>query len=230
VKAAPDGTLYLPRDFCERPFVAVSGDDGTSWSAIRVADGVGLTGTDPHIAIDEAGNAYVAWLDRPGRLWLSTSTDAGQSWNDAVPVSPPGVTAHLPGIAATGVGHVAVSFLGTEDLPEGFLEPEFSMDPRPEEGVVMRAAWHAWVAQDEDVLAGGSFQASQVNGAKPLLRGLCDPRYCPGPQSDYNDAAFDRMGNAWAVFVDWCEDPCASWRDVRNDAPGTVALAKVPPI
>jgi hypothetical protein len=81
-----------------------------------------------------------------------------------------------------------------------------------------------------DALAGVPFNVTVASdAAKPLLRGLCDPRYCPGPYSDYNGVAVGLDGRAYASFVDWCPAPCLAWRDVRNHAPGQAFVAVLPP-
>jgi hypothetical protein len=233
VRAAPDGTLYLPREFCQRPYVAVSRDDGTTWTTQRVSPKSATNGPDPDLAIDAQGNAYYTWIDVAGVAWLTFSKDGGQTWSDGTRVSPEGVTATLPALAVGAPGQAVVGFVGTTGLPRGFLEPDFALDPRPENGTAERAVWDAWIATSGDALSGGAFNATVANGAAPLLRGHCDPRYCPGPFSDYNGAAIGPDGTAYASFVSWCPGRCAtpqgSARDVVNGTPGHSFLAALRP-
>ncbi|MFO1535231.1 MAG: sialidase family protein [Thermoplasmatota archaeon] len=232
VVAAPDGTLYVPRQYCERPYLAVSRDDGTTWSTLRVSPKSALEGPDPALAVDREGNLYYAWADILGTAWLTTSRDGGSAWSDAARVSPEGVTAQLPTVAAGGPGQVVVGFLGTRDLPRGFLETDFDLyeDDRPLDGTVMRAAWHAWVAASSDAFSGQPFNATLASDpAQPLVRGHCDARYCPGPFSDYNGAVVAPSGRAFLTFVDWCPGDCATADGVRNREPGAASLAALSP-
>jgi hypothetical protein len=78
------------------------------------------------IAVDQAGNAYVAFvdyistLDKHYDVWLERSTDAGNTWDGSktgagkpILVSNPGGTHFTPNLTAGSSGHVAVVYYAT---------------------------------------------------------------------------------------------------------------------
>ena len=227
VRAGPDGVLYLPRNYCGRPYVAVSRDDGTTWTTVRVSAKDALNGPDPSLAADAAGGVHYAWLDGAGTLWLAASRDQGATWGEPQRVSPAGVTAHHPALAA-GDGELLLGFLGTADLPDGFLDPEFRKpeQERDPDGASMKAAWRPWLARGP---VDGPLEAARGDAVGPLVRGLCDPRYCSGGMADYDGATLTPAGDGYATYTDWCPGACkgpgGAAKDVQNGDPGAVVLA-----
>jgi hypothetical protein len=80
-----------------------------------VAPTQGLLTHFPSLALDSAGNLYLAWADHPGgntgngknTIWLSSSKD-GVHWTKAYAVAHPGTTVLWPWIAAGSPGNVSV--------------------------------------------------------------------------------------------------------------------------
>jgi hypothetical protein len=112
----PDGSLYFPVFTCGDLSVAISRDEGATWDYVHVAktDVQDLYITS--FAADRTGNLYLAWTAGQGTPLLSISRNHGRSWSRGASMAPPGVgNAHHIAIAATGRGHVAVSFLANRD-------------------------------------------------------------------------------------------------------------------
>lgn len=212
LRAAQDGTLYLPKDQCGRPALAITQDDGLTWRVVEVANVV-LVGMDPVVQVDRAGNLYYAFLaEEDSHLHLATSVDQGATWSEPVDVTPPGLTAaHLPALAAGDAGRLAIAFVGTDD-PEGFeRSPEVELRDA-------NATWHGYLSIVTDALSPTpTIVTVRVNPLDdPLVRGRCGPGRCPG-LTDFIDVAMDPEGRPWAAFVDACSAPCAAAERVEND-------------
>lgn len=198
--AAPDGTVYLPKEHCGAVILAITKDSGTTWETVTVAP-TSMPGPDPVVAVDQGGNVFVVWLGEDGHLWMSTSADQGASWSEPVDVTAPGLTAaHLPAIAAGANGTLALTYAAT-DVKDGYDADEDAME---------KAVWHGYLATITDALtAEPTITTSRVNDANdPLVRGACGPGRCPG-MYDFIDVVIDGDGRAWAALVDACIDECA---------------------
>ncbi|HVM44421.1 MAG TPA: sialidase family protein [Candidatus Thermoplasmatota archaeon] len=222
LKASPDGVLYLPREECGKPVLAVSDDSGLSWRTVIVSDRVAI-GNDPAVAVDAEGNAFYVFQDvDTSHIFLTTSTDQGRTWSEAVDITPPGITAaHLPALVAGDAGRVAMAWLGTDD-PEGFER---------EEGDDANATWHGYLSILTDALAPApEIITVRVNPADdPLVRGRCGPGRCPG-NYDFIDVQIDAQGRPWGAFVDACIEKCVTDPKGKNDArAGFVAAVSTGP-
>jgi hypothetical protein len=221
LKTSADGILYLPKDHCGQALLAISQDDGLSWSVTTVSDKV-VFGADPVVAVDPTGNVYYAFMNsEDSHIWLATSADQGATFTEAIDITPPGITAaHLPAMAAGDDGRLVLAWVGTDD-PEGFETDEETPN----------ALWHGYLSVIEDTLtATPTLTTARVNPADdPLVRGLCGPGRCPG-LTDFIDVQIDGNGRPWAAFVDACTDECAADpKGENNAAAGFVAtLSKGP--
>lgn len=199
LKASPDGVIYLPRDACGKPVVAVTADDGLTWNVAQVSDRASA-GNDPAVAVDREGNAYYVFQEAgTGHLFLAVSTDEGATWSEAVDVTPPGITAtHLPALMAGDAGRVAMAWLGTDD-PEGYELDEEAPN----------ASWHGYLSVLTDALSPTpTMTTARVNPADdPLVIGVCGPGRCPG-NYDFIDVQIDATGRPWGAFVDACPAEC----------------------
>src|SRR4051795_13126121 len=85
--------------WCGPPYVAVSHDEGSSWTQVKIADKpqLGFSDADggfPHesgVAADRAGNLYYAWVADDGHPYLAISRDGGGTWGTPMDMMPPGV-------------------------------------------------------------------------------------------------------------------------------------------
>lgn len=126
-KIAPDGTVYVPNKGCglDVPVIGtgkaaavVSEDAGLTWEIRPVPDSTGglLSKGDPSAGIDKSGKVYLAYQNLSNsQLYVSTSTDKGETWSPSVDVAAlAGVTyAVFPAATAGDAGRAAVAFFGT---------------------------------------------------------------------------------------------------------------------
>ncbi len=211
------GLLMLGRAACGRPEVAVSRDDGLTWTTTVVTQDYPLPFAEHEVsvAIDSEGTAYAAWIDSDYQARLAISDDAGASWREPLAVLPPGVhRASFLTIAAGDAGHLAMAFHGTsaEAHPEDFVGDE---------------PWHAYLVAVTGAATEPVFHAAQVTPpGDPLVRGLCGAWRCDADGiGDFNDVVIDENGRAWASFVDVCHDDCAQSDGFENE--GNEVLAGV---
>lgn len=215
--ADDDGTVYLPKGWCGQPWLAVSGDEGQTWTRVQVADNgmrVDEDGEVAHeagVAVDSAGNVYYAWVARDRMPYLAVSTDGGSTWSDPMQVGHPNLTqASLPALTAGGEGRVALAYVGSTNAPEGPwdtctqpLERQCSFDASAYED----ASWNGYVSASANVLAGNpTFYTAPANDPDdPLVVGYCGGSRCQEVY-DFIDVEIGPDGTPWAPFVDGCTE------------------------
>jgi hypothetical protein len=117
-----DGTVYQPLTPCERPYIAISRDEGSTWQLVLVADTQTIGWGELGIDLDDAGNLYAAWTDATDRLpYLAVSRDRGLHWSQPLMIAAPGVNeAAVPQLVAGARGQVAVAYYGSRNAPIPF--------------------------------------------------------------------------------------------------------------
>ena len=124
-KVGPDGTLYVPLNCAPTGAnpaglvrVAMSHDEGQTWSYVAVPTGATGSGTGlvggVSADVDKAGNLYVIWPGADNLPYLAVSKDQGVTWNGPLMIGYPGVTEATPRaqLAAQGPGHITVAYYG----------------------------------------------------------------------------------------------------------------------
>jgi len=116
---AKDGTLYVPSTPCDRPYVGISHDAGSTWQQVLVADVTTIGFGELSLGIDKQGNLYSTWVGVNDRLpYLAISRDGGQTWSKPLMIGAPGVNeAAIPQLVAGKRGHVAVAYYGSKNSP-----------------------------------------------------------------------------------------------------------------
>jgi hypothetical protein len=204
VAVGPDGTAYFAKGTCQGTDVVVSKDSGKTWAVVASFNDIGPyapeVAYDPPVAIDAAGNVYVAAVGKDGNTYLRTSTDHGASWSASKLVTPPGTnsTAFLA-IAVGAPGDVTVGTVSTQSPAWDTRAPSLA----PNETV-----WHLWMTSTANALdANPVFTSERVStSADPVQRGCIWLR--GGVQDCRNLGDFIDMhaldGRPYLVYTDGC--------------------------
>ncbi len=108
----------LPCRRCDLPAIALktSRNHGRTFGHVRFLP-VNVRGGqyDPQIVTDASGDVYAAWIDWPGDIVVSRSTDHGSTWSDPVIASSPAPSGDHPwlGVSPNGA-HVYIGFNHTD--------------------------------------------------------------------------------------------------------------------
>lgn len=195
----PTGTVYLPREYCERPFVGISRDDGLTWALVDVSSGIGASDQDPNMAFDDAGNVYYLFIGEDEQAYVVRSSDQGATWSEPVRVTPPGITAaNHPSITAGSDGRIGFVFTGTTTPDPPLGEP--SSDDAWNEVV-----WSSYMGVSLDATSDTpTFAVTRVSPAEDwVYRGDCTHQRC-GFMREFMDATVAPDGSFYGAFVDAC--------------------------
>jgi hypothetical protein len=180
---AGDGTIYQPVSCNSASYIAVSQDEGASYTFRRVPDAPpsnGLSGS-LQVVIDRSDALYAEWVLQD-KLFYAVSRDQARTWGKPIMISAPGV--HVitrPSPAAGASGQFGVAYYGSTDANATKLT--------------------LYITQTADAL----------DSSPLLLSGaLTDPAHpiytdasvsSRSPRADYIGAAFDDGGMLWAGAV-----------------------------
>ncbi|MFN2545266.1 MAG: sialidase family protein [Actinomycetota bacterium] len=210
----PDGTIYLPKGWNGHPYLAISHDEGATWSRVQVSsltlaseyfDSVqGYRYADQAgVAVDEEGNLYYDWVGPGGSLYLNVSRDGGATWSSPLNITPPGVVAtSLPAIEVGTPGRIAAAYMGSR---------------------VGSVFWDGFITVTTNALGRRPlFYATRVNPpSDPLVYGSCGTTRC-ADAGDFFDVTIGPDGRPWASFVDACSSTCAQERGPNDTSEGVV--------
>lgn len=200
VRAAPDGTVYLPNKNCiTAQGVVVSTDNGTTW-AIRHVTGSLPGRTDPQISLASDGTGYFCYTNGDGHPHAAVTHDRGLTWvNDRDLGLPVGVvTAVFTQGTAGDADRAACGFIGT--TTSGNSESED-----------FPGIWHAYIAVTYD--AGLSWSVVNAAPDHPAqgAGGICTAaQFCGSNRNllDFNDMTIDDRGRPLYGFADGCTGFC----------------------
>lgn len=232
IKVAPDGTVYVPYDSCApgRPGVAVSRDNGVSWSVHNVPDASAPPGAnDPSVGVATDGTVYFGYANSMDRARISVSHDRGSTWTTSVDVGAALGLKHIafPAVVAGDPDRAAFAFLGTTTA--GYDQsPSFPGE------------WHLYVATTYD--GGATWTTVDATPTDPVQRGCIfrggftvNGSTCRN-LLDFIDASLDGRGRIVVGFADGCTGTCAAGGPITRSALGTIArqsggdlLYSVPP-
>ena len=205
----PDGAVYLPREFCGKPMLAISHDEGLTWERVKVSDVRSISqpkegAGHPSVAIDEKGNIYYMWIASGNRLpYLSVSKNGGEKWSKPMLVGAPGLTeSNLPQIDARGVGKIAFVYYGSTNSP--FQKCTDECDATK----YKKTTWNGYIGLSDNALdATPTFHTGLVNRpSDPLVRTECGPGRCQ-QVFDFIDVEIGQDGIPYGAFVDSCIPP-----------------------
>jgi hypothetical protein len=229
----PDGTVYLPRNWCGHPYLAVSKDEGLTWERFQVSTQdvamaeLAITEAETGVALGPRGELFYVWLGRDRLPHLSVSRDGGRHWSKPLVVAAPGVKeANLPDVAAWRDGRVALFYIGSTDSKGAPFNECYDLggcvasgDPSSSAGYE-NVSWNGYLTTSFDPLAAHpTFWSASLNPpGDPIARGFCGPRPGRCNLGDFQDVQFAPDGSPWASLVDACVATCAR---PRNDAERT---------
>lgn len=230
LKSGSDGKVYLPRSYCGAATVAITADDGLTWTISVIDTQFPVEGHEVAVAIDEANTIYASWQSG-GLHYFSYSADEGKTWSAPLLITPPDVTAtEFNAIAAGKPGHVAIAYIGS--TVEGGYEGKGTGNPgltgdllgQPVLPEWDNATWNGYITVITDANTDApKVGTTTVNAVEdPLARGLCGHTRCNG-MNDFIDMVIDGAGRPWVAFVDVCHAECVAAEKPMSD--GAVGLA-----
>jgi hypothetical protein len=210
VKVGPDGTAYLPNGACGANFdqvgVAYTRDGGATWNE-NILDSASSIESDPSVAVDDAGNAYLGWADTTdtnggSRPFIAVSRDHGAHFVDRHDVgSTLGIkNVQFASLTAGGPGRAAYAFLGTTT-------------PGNDQVAGFKGVWYLYVSTTTD---GGATWTTVKADPDPVQRGCIDMGgFNPVGASpncrnmyDFMDVTTDRLGRVVVAYADGCIKQC----------------------
>ncbi|HWC31977.1 MAG TPA: hypothetical protein VG709_02495 [Actinomycetota bacterium] len=174
----------------------------------------------PSLDVDDHGNVYIVWSEdgndgtgaRPGGIWYSYSTDAGNTWAAPIQVdSDRDGTDIWPWLAVGAPGRVAISWL------EAPGEPLPGNDPEDAGGSPLSTADdRPWVIEAAQTLNGLGCRSSSVPGFRtvvatpdPVHRGticrqgtICQAQLIDRRMGDYFSIEINEQGHMFAGYSD----------------------------
>jgi hypothetical protein len=178
-----DGTTYQPVTCDHGAYVAVSRDEGSSYTfePLRAAPPANGISGSLQLAIDGADNLYGLWVDND-KLQLAISRDRAHSWSTPLDVTAPGIhTITRPAFAAGRRGAVGIVYYASRDPSASTLS--------------------AYITQTDDALAARPlfYSAALNDPAHPIYKDLA--LNGDSPRADYIGGAYDGSGTFWAGLV-----------------------------
>jgi hypothetical protein len=247
---APTGCNLTQLDTFGQVWIAWSDDEGATWTDKLVYDagfGHDASAIFADLALDRAGNPYVAWTLNSGdiphtgaagdqwNIYVSGSLDGGQTWNKPLDATSDTGTHFFPAIAAGDPGHVVVAYIVTPtvipQLPYGKPFPGESAD----------AKWFVSIARTLDMTSSHPTWTREQLTPKPIHTGdvctlgiFCTPGQLIGIQNrdllDFIDVVMDGSGFVHVVYGDTESKPGSSVIGSVNQIAGTSLITSTVPV
>ncbi|MHB8586922.1 MAG: sialidase family protein [Thermoplasmatota archaeon] len=222
--AASDGTVYLPKGECGVPEVAVTQDDGQTWTIRTVSTSVKIEDHELRVAVDTAGNVYAFWQAPDGLPYLSVSKDKGADWSTPQMVGFKGLTGmDFPAIAAGAPGRIAFAYVGTVSPgPYNHTGNQPVTAQLAQPANIPGLAWYPYIGFSLNALDPSPTVVTVTAGAPndPVARGQCGRTRCDGI-GDFIDLQMGPDGRPWAAFADACTKACATNANATDNYQGT---------
>jgi hypothetical protein len=203
-----DGIVRVPATACGRIGIMTSSDEARTWSWTDVGP-MPFVGPAPSpdldsppldnffsgiianvLEQDSKGNLYLTWVSPA--VELAVSRDRGKTWR-VRSVSPPGLRAHFPAVAANRAGEVALSYMATSGTGLNGAGQE----------------WKAWMSYSTDASSSRPVFSSGVISDRPMYITPDRPQSCCFGTSNEDGVIFAEMtgiafapdGAVWAGFA-----------------------------
>jgi hypothetical protein len=201
VKVAPDGTVYVPARSCSgKQAVAVSTDDGTTWTVRQIPDSTAAIGNDPSVGIATDGTVYFGYQGADGHARVAISHDRGTTWTKSVDVGAlAGVQGSVfPAVVAGDPSRASFAFLGTQMGGDFQSQANFN------------GVWYLYNATTYD--GGKTWSLANLTPNDPVQRGsicISGTLVCNRTPDDRNLLDFigsdiDSHGNVNIAYADGC--------------------------
>jgi hypothetical protein len=207
IKAAPDGTVYLPPRYCpnilanEFPVgVAVSEDNGLTWTMRTVPGSTYGDAGHGSVAVAKDGTVYLSWgggnFPEGGPIYVAKSKDKGKTWTKPVALGAKEFkikNSRFP-VAVAGDGDRAVvAYLGSPTAGDGSV-------------AAFNGVWHLYASHTYD--GGKTWKTVDITPKNPVQVGaVCTAGTTCGSNRnllDFNDMVVDKRGRVWIAWADGC--------------------------
>ena len=222
ISTAPDGTVHVPPRV-GTPTVIVSKDNGFSWFERTMGEDV-ITPNhrkNSEVSTDTASNAYHVWTGADEGVYMSRSTDSGETWEEeSIRISPVEVVSSVfPQTDAGDPGRIAITYLGSENAE---MLNQSDIDGNPWDGnahyAPNNATYHLYITYSLNALDDEPvFHTYRVTDDPVQVGSIClnsgDCRDIGGSNRnllDFNDLHIDREGRVYVAFADGCTGDCAT--------------------
>jgi hypothetical protein len=207
VRVAPDGTAYVPNEKCmdasnvSRPGIAVSTDNGLSWTVRTVPDAKSISpGSDPSVAAGANNTIYLGYVNSDGHAKIAASSDRGLHWSKSQDAGTPfGVqNAEFAEVIAGDDNRAAFGFLGTQTSGDT-------------QSADFLGVWHLYVAFTYDT--GRTWTTVDATPSDPVQRGCIWNGGGSNPCRnllDFNDITVDKTGRVLVGYADGCTGSCVT--------------------
>ena len=176
------------------------------------------------VATDTASNAYHIWTGADEGVYMSRSTDSGETWEQtSMRISPSTVISSVfPQIDAGDPGRIAITYLGSENASE---LNQSNIDGAPWDGNAHYASgnvsYYLYITYSLNALdTEPVFHTVRVSPDPVQVGSIClnsgDCRDIGGSNRnllDFNDLHIDHEGRVYVAFADGCIDACATSSD-----------------
>ena len=211
IHVSPDGTLWVPRGWCNQPWVAFSKDEGLTWTRTQVAKngmnttlsggfgvvapGSGQSDYQATVMADGKGHVFFFWVALDRQPYLAISRDGGKSFAKPIKVSPPSVKeAWGPAIDLDAKGRIGLAYMASTNSPG-----------RPWNGNYKDSTFTGYLSLIRSPL---SAQPAIITAPvthdddSALVHGACGPGRCNSAVLDFIDVALAPDGSVYGAFVD----------------------------
>ncbi len=212
VKVASDGTVYVPNRNCGgKQGVAVSTDNGITWTVRTIPDSTAAIGNDPAIGIGARGTIYLGYQGADGHARIAISHDRGQTWSRSVDVGAlAGIQNSLfPAVVAGDDNRASFAFLGTTTGGDFQSQSQFN------------GVWYLYIATTYD--GGQTWSLVNATPNAPVQRGSAciSGTTCSNKPDDRNlldviGIDLDAQGRVLVGYADGCVAACEAGTGTYN--------------
>ena len=237
LRVSPDGTAYLPNQGCftdssivdpkgdqfSKQSVAVSSDDGATWTVLPIPDSRATYYSDPSVAAGSGNTVYFGYENGGtdgaghtvpsaggGHPMVAVSQSHGTTWSPSIDVGqtltlPNGTTTPLgiqntafPDVIAGDDNRAAFAFLGSKTGGD-YQASTFT------------GTWDLYVSMTYD--GGATWTTVDATPGNPVQRGCIWLQGGSSPcrnMLDFNDLTVDKAGRVLAAYTKGCTGACTT--------------------